>query len=143
MTDPSIDKFMTRAPHTIGHNQTLAQAHRVMREFAIRHMPVLEGGKLVGILSQRDLHLIETLRDVDPEEVEVNEAMTQETFAVGPRTPLREVAAEMAANKYGCAVVIDANRVVGVFTTGDALGALAALLDRERALRGDGGLASN
>ena len=74
MTEPTIDQFMTRAPHTIGYHQTLATAHRMMRELSIRHLPVLDGGKLVGILSQRDLHFIETLKDVDPDEVPVSEA---------------------------------------------------------------------
>src|SRR5690606_1318822 len=81
-----IERYMTQSPHTIGRDQTLAAAHRVMREHGIRHLPVLEGGKLVGIVSQRDLHLLETLDDVDPEQVEVSEAMTQDVYAVGPRT---------------------------------------------------------
>ena len=132
MTEPTIEQFMTQSPHTIGTNQTLAVAHRMMREHAIRHLPVLDAGRLVGILSQRDLHLIETLKDVNPDEVLVNEAMTQEAFTVGPRTSVRKVAAEMADHKYGCAVVLDKDRVVGVFTTVDALRALSGLLEEQR-----------
>jgi len=52
----TIQKYMTRALHTIGQEQTLDVAHTVMRQHGIRHLPVLEGGKLVGLLSQRDLH---------------------------------------------------------------------------------------
>lgn len=124
---------MTRSPHTIGHDQTMAAAHRVMRGHGIRHLPVLSAGKLVGIVSQRDLHLIETLGDVDPEEVQVSEAMSQETYTVGPRASLRKVAAEMAEHKYGCAMVVEKDDVVGVFTTVDALRALALLLEEDRA----------
>jgi acetoin utilization protein AcuB len=120
---------MTRSPHTIGHHQTLAAAHLMMREFSVRHLPVLNGGKLVGILSQRDLNFIETLRDVDPEDVAVAEAMTQEIFTVDVRAELRSVAAEMAKRKYGCAIVVEHAHVVGVFTTTDALNALSSLLE--------------
>jgi acetoin utilization protein AcuB len=132
MTEPTIEQFMTASPHTIGDDQTLAAAHRVMREHAIRHLPVLHGGKLVGILSQRDLHFIETLKDVDPEQIEVREAMSPDAFAIGPRTSVRRVAAEMAEHKYGCAVVVDGANVVGVFTTVDALAVLSRLLDEQR-----------
>jgi len=128
MTNPTIERFMTRAPHTIGFQQTLSAAHRLMSEHGIRHLPVLESGKLVGIVSQRDLHLIETLRGVDPEEVEVSEAMTPVPYTVTTRSSLSKVASEMAANKYGSAVVLEKNRVVGVFTTVDALRALFTLL---------------
>jgi acetoin utilization protein AcuB len=132
MTEPTIDRFMTKGPHTIGHHQTLAAAHRMMREHSIRHLPVLDAGKLIGILSQRDLHFIETLRDVDPEEVKVSEAMSQEVFAVGPQASFRKITAEMAEQKYGSAVVIDKERVIGVFTTVDALAALSSLLVDQR-----------
>jgi len=132
MTEPTIARFMTRAPHTIGQEQTLAAAHRMMRAHSIRHLPVLDGGKLVGILSQRDLHFIETLKDVDPEQVSVREAMSQDVFAVEPQASLESVAADMAKRKYGCAVVIDNTHVAGVFTTVDALEALHALLEPQR-----------
>lgn len=126
---------MTKAPHTIGHHQTLATAHRLMEEHAIRHLPVLESGKLAGILSQRDLYFIETLANTDPKRVLVSEAMTQEVFAIAPRSSVRKVAAEMAEHKYGCAVVLDRDRVVGVFTAVDALRALSALLEEQRTNR--------
>ena len=48
---------MTRAPLSIRPEQTLAEAHRLMRKHRIRHLPVVDRGKLVGIVSQRDLML--------------------------------------------------------------------------------------
>jgi acetoin utilization protein AcuB len=96
---------------------------------------VLDAGKVVGILSLRDLHFIETLKDVDQEQVKVSEAMSQDVFAIGPRSSLRNVAAEMAEHKYGCAIVIDKGHVVGIFTTVDALAALSSLLDEQRAVQ--------
>jgi acetoin utilization protein AcuB len=119
---------MTATPHSIGPDQPLSLAHDLMRQHRIRHLPVLDGGKLVGMVSLRDLHLVETFTDVDPDEVSVEEAMTPEPYAVSPTTPLEEVASEMAAHKYGSAVVLEGTKVVGVFTTVDACRALADAL---------------
>jgi acetoin utilization protein AcuB len=123
-----VDDFMTRSVHTIGTQSPLIDAHRIMNDHAIRHLPVLEGGRLVGVVSMRDLHLIETLKGVDPKEVAVEEAMAQEAYTVPPGTPLLEVARTMAMHKYGSAVVATDGRVEGIFTTIDALKALETLL---------------
>lgn len=122
-----IRDFMTPAPHSVGRDQPLSMAHERMRGWGIRHLPVLEGGKLVGILSQRDALLIETLRDVDPAKVSVEEAMTSDVYLVSPDTPLGEVASAMAEHKYGCAVVMKGTQLAGIFTTIDALRALITL----------------
>ena len=125
---PAVQKFMTTAPHSIGKSQTLARAHDVMRSHKIRHLPVLEGGKLVGIVTERDLHLVETLRDVDPTSVTVEDAMSEHVYAVDPDTSLDVVAETLAEHKYGSAVVMQNGKVVGIFTTNDACRALAELL---------------
>jgi len=125
---PNVDRYMTTSPFSIGQEQTLAQAHRLMREHTIRHLPVLHGGQLVGVISDRDLNLIETLRDVDAEKVLVEEAMTPSVYAISPKAPLDEVVREMAEHKYGSAVVMDHGKVVGIFTTIDAMRAFGELL---------------
>lgn len=132
MLNLTVQQFMTRSPHTIGHDQPLDAAHRLMREHDIRHLPVLQGGKLVGIVSQRDLHLIESLKDVDPARVLVSEAMNAEVYTVGPRASIRKIASEMATHKYGSAVVMEHEQVIGVFTTVDALRVLYGLLEVDR-----------
>ncbi len=99
-----------------------------MRQHGCRHLPVLHGGRLVGLLSERDISLVESLGNVDVEAIKVEEAMTQQPYAVAPATPLREVALEMAERKYGAAVVMDGEQLHGIFTTIDAMAALAALL---------------
>ena len=122
---------MTEAPFSVGVDQPLATAHEMMRAHRIRHLPVLRAGKLVGLLSQRDLYLVETLRDVDPARDRVEEAMSQKAYAVGPGTSLDRVSERMAAKKYGCAVVMEGGEVIGIFTTTDALRALTFLLRDE------------
>jgi len=120
---------MTVCPHTIGSDQKLAKAHQIMRELGIRHLPVLRGGELVGVLSQRDLYFLETLSGVDIDIDQVADAMTPEVFTTHPDEPLRNVAREMANKKYGCAVVMDEQRRVrGIFTVTDALRCLADVL---------------
>lgn len=124
----TVKEFMTQNVQTIGSKQPLAAAHRLMNELGIRHLPVLEKRELVGIVSMRDLHLVETLEGVDPKEVTVEEAMSQDTFRVGPNASLTKVAREMAKHKYGSAVVMRGSEVVGIFTTIDALRALDEVL---------------
>ena len=125
---PTISKYMTTAPHTVGADQPMAQAHKMMRDHKIRHLPVLKAGKIVGVVSDGDLHLIETLKDVNPELVLVDDAMTQVPYTVAPETPLDEVVMSMAEHKYGSAIVVSNHKVVGIFTTVDACRAFAEML---------------
>jgi acetoin utilization protein AcuB len=125
---PQIKKYMTTDVQTIGDQQPMSIAHGMMREQGIRHLPVLHQGKVVGILTDRDLRLVETLRDVDPTKVAVSEAMTPDPYVVAPDAALDEVVSTMAAKKYGSAVVSDHGHVVGIFTTVDACRAFAELL---------------
>lgn len=131
----NIRKYMSQGPHTIGQEQTLSVAHEIMRQHNVRHLPVLEGGKLVGVLSQRDLHLVETLRDVDPATTTVAEAMTGDVYFTGPDAPLDQVASQMAEHKYGSAIVLERGKVVGLFTTVDALTALSTLVKKSQKVK--------
>lgn len=119
---------MTTAPHSIGRAQTIAAAHRAMHEHRIRHLPVLEGGTLVGMLTERDVALVTSMKGVDANTTSVEDAMTSSVYTVRPEAPLDEVVAEMAEHRYGSAVIVTNGKVVGVFTTVDACRALAELL---------------
>jgi acetoin utilization protein AcuB len=125
-----IQRFMTPAPHTISARHTLAEAHQAMRERGVRHLPVVVDGKLVGVVSQRDLYLLETLRGVEVGRELVEEAMSDEPFVVGPDAPLEEVAEAMDTSKHGSALVVEGDTLVGIFTSTDALRALVTLLRR-------------
>jgi acetoin utilization protein AcuB len=122
---PTIEQFMTRQVHTIRGGAKLSEAHELMRDHHIRHLPVLEGGRLVGLVSDRDLHLIETLGAGTSNEITVEEAMSQDVLVVAPNEPLGEVAQKMGSRKAGSAVVVLGERVLGIFTTMDALRVLA------------------
>ena len=125
---PAIQKYMSIAPHSIGVDQSLSQAHAFLKKHQIRHLPVLSGGTLVGIITERDLSLIEALGGVDTTRTKIEEVMTPVVYAVTPETSLDEVAATMSEKKYGSAVVMQNGKVVGIFTTVDVCRALAELL---------------
>jgi acetoin utilization protein AcuB len=129
---PRIDAYMTASPHSIGRDQPLTIAHHRMREHRIRHLPVLDGGALVGVLTERDVALVTSMKEVDPALATVEDAMAADVYAVPPEAPLDEVARAMAEHRYGSAVVVSRDKVVGVFTTVDACRALAALLAEAR-----------
>jgi acetoin utilization protein AcuB len=134
MLMPSMSQYMTRQPWTIRKNAKISQAHEMMRAHRIRHLPVLEAKKLVGLVSERDLHLIETLPDVAPDEVTVEEAMSEDVYVVSADDPVDAVVEKMADRKYGSAVVVDRRGVVqGIFTTIDALQVLADVLRKASA----------
>jgi acetoin utilization protein AcuB len=131
----TIRAFMTAAPRTIGARQPLAQASLLMREHHIRHLPVLDGGRLVGVVSERDIAHASARPGFHGERLMVAEAMTVTPHIVSPETSLEWAAAEMAQHKFGCLVVVDHQRVVGIFTTVDAVRALQELLGRARRRR--------
>ena len=106
----------------------MMDAHKLMRQHNIRHLPVVSGHRLVGAVSQRDLAIMESLADVDPNEVPVEDAMTADVYTASPDAPLRDVASEMVSRKLGSAVIMDGAKVVGMFTTIDALQALVQVL---------------
>lgn len=128
---PPISRYMTRQPWTIPRGAKMSQAHRVMREHHVRHLPVLDRGELVGIVTERDLHLVETLPGGDPEELTVEEAMIADVYRVPGDAPVDTVVEEMADHRYGSAVVLNRRgEVEGIFTTVDALQVLAEVLRR-------------
>lgn len=126
----AVKDVMTSQPHTIGRNQTLALAHRMMRDHGIRHLPVLEHGELVGMLTQRDLYFLETIAGVELTKDLVDDAMNTDAYAVDPDESLEHVAAVMCERKLGSAVVVERGRVIGIFTATDALRLLAGYPER-------------
>lgn len=126
---PKVQKFMTYIPKSIDYSQTLASASETLRKLHIRHLPVLKDGKIVGVLSDRDIKFISGFKDIDPATLTVENAYTPNPYCTSPETPLNEVLAEMAENKYGCALVVDNEKLVGIFTEVDAFKAFSELLE--------------
>lgn len=118
-----VYRYMTPCPQTIQRDATLVAVRDQMKRYGIRHLPVLDGPDLVGILSERDVVVAE--RVGDPAHLSAGDVMTPEPYVVVPSAPLADVAHTMARHKYGAAVIIDRGNVIGVFTAVDALRAIA------------------
>jgi acetoin utilization protein AcuB len=126
---PIVSDYMTPGPYCIAPNDALPRAQAVMREHDVRHLPVVEGSELVGILSDRDLNLVQSLAPVRPEDITVEDAMTGHPYAVAPDTPLTQVARVMVKRKIGSAIVVEGRQIVGVFTVTDGMQALVEALE--------------
>ena len=124
-----VGDYMSAAPRTIGREQSLRAARHLMRANEVRHLPVLHAGELVGVVSDREVSILETLPGSDLFTVE--EAMVPDAYIVNADAPLENVASEMASRRVGSAIVLDGPDVVGVFTAVDALRALADALKPE------------
>jgi acetoin utilization protein AcuB len=118
---PRIKDVMTAPPRTVGVDIELSIAKKQMQTGGFRHLPVLSGGRLVGIVSDRDIKVAECFSGSG--ELTVGEIMTPDPYVVDESEPLDGVLMTMAANKYGCALVRHAisGNVVGIFTDTDAL----------------------
>jgi acetoin utilization protein AcuB len=125
---PTVRQYMTAMPCTVGPTRSLAVARKVMLDHAVRHLPVLDGGRIVGLLSERDLFLLESIPGVNPTVTRVEEAMVASPYQVAPDATMAEVVETMIERKIGSAVVAEGERAIGVFTTIDALRALCDLL---------------
>lgn len=125
----TIHEVMTRSPHTIGAEQTLETAKLLFAKFNIRHLPVLERGKCVGILSDRDINLMYAVEPQTASNLKISDACTLEVYAVRPDESVKNVSLYMAENSIGSAVVTDGDKVVGIFTSMDACRVLSEQLN--------------
>ncbi len=115
---------MTKFPEVAFPGTTVANAKAAMEKWGIRHLPIVENDKLVGIVSERDL--IPHLKD---DKKLIRDLMITNIYKVHEEQYLQKVVLEMAENKYGCALCVNGkDEIVGVFTTTDALFWLSRIL---------------
>lgn len=130
---PPIEAVMTPLPVSIGIDARITEARELMTEHDIRHLPVTEGGEIVGVVTQRDIGLV-----LDPEgehpfdrELRVRTICMPDAYVVPPETPLDTVVAAMARRRIGSALVARAGRLLGIFTATDACRLYADTLRRD------------
>jgi acetoin utilization protein AcuB len=125
----TVGSVMTAGQHSIGASQTLELAALHMAKLRVGHLPVLEAGQPVGMLSERDIEVIKSVLPGQVARITVEEAMSGVPYCVTPDTLVAEAARHMAVRKLGSALVVEHGQAVGVFTTTDALALLAELLE--------------
>ncbi len=131
-----VSQYMTNGVRTIGKTIPIKTAWKQMIDHRVRHLPVLEAGKLVGIISDRDIRQIILLQGAENQTVA--DVMTSDPFCVLPDRSLAEVAEEMEKHHFGSTIVQEKDgKLVGIFTYEDGMRALAELL-RLPASRGHG-----
>lgn len=126
LTQLMIADVMTKAPRSIEPHQSIDLARQWMDDMKVRHLPVRSGGKLVGILSERDLNLVAGLQRSKDALQTVEDAMISEVRTVTDSRKLKDVAQEMIEHRIGCVLVVGKDEsLLGIFTDTDALRILA------------------
>lgn len=111
---------------TVGPAETARSAYKVMRDRRIRHLPVVTGGRLIGILSDRDLRPV--LLSPGLARARVAELMSEDLTTVPPEATVEEAASLLVMKKIGCLPVLDEGRLVGIVTETDLLAVLVEVL---------------
>lgn len=127
---PEIKSVMTPFPWHIHIEDSLSRATEVMAEHEIRHLPVTDGGELVGIVSERDIGLLLT-PNLGPERqagLTVGDACVRDAYVVDLSTRLDRVLLEMAERHIDSALVVKSGRLAGIFTATDACRCFGELL---------------
>ncbi len=120
-----VRAYMSRLPEEIDRRETLAAAIDRMAAHDVRHIPVMDGPSVYGVLSRADALDAWIRYGHRARESAVGEVCTREPLEVAPTTPIGEVATQMLARGVTSALVSDGNVLVGIFTSTDALRVLA------------------
>lgn len=133
-----VREFMTAPAASIGRDASLLDAVLMLRSTGFRHLPIVHGEHLVGIITDRDINrfapsLLSKVSQEDYnavfENTPLERVMTRNPLTVAPDTALREAAYLLHEYKLGCLPVVEGDRLVGIITVTDMLGILAHLLD--------------
>jgi acetoin utilization protein AcuB len=121
MTAAPVATWMSSPVHTVAPETLAADAVTLLRRHGIRHLPVLEGGRVIGVVTDRDLR--GTAADTP-----VGAIMSRPATLVGPRTEIDRAARLLFDQRIGCLPVVEDGRLVGILTQTDALSALVAIV---------------
>ena len=127
-TAPTIQMYMALVVQTVEAGETLKTAEEMMTRKAIRHLPVMQKGQVIGIVSDRDVKLAGSIMGSEADKLPVIDVCNQNPYKVRVDAPVGEVAAKMAEKHYGSVLVMDGEKLVGIFTTVDACRVLADLI---------------
>ena len=135
----SVAEIMTREPYTLGAEDTLLDARKLMAEHHIRHVPIVtSGSELIGLVSQRDIlgaadsNLFRHQAGADPRElyVALGSVMTYPVETVDEHASLRGAAMHLQKNKMGCLPVVRDHILVGIITDSDFVAVAINLMEQ-------------
>jgi CBS domain-containing protein len=125
-----VKEVMVKEVATLDVNDELSLANDIMRLGRIRHLPVVDGTRLVGIVSERDLfrtslaqalgYGTEATRDL-MKKLRIKDVMVKQVLTVSPEMELCEATRMMMEHKIGCLPVVEDDRLVGLITETDIL----------------------
>jgi CBS domain-containing protein len=131
MSRARVADIMQTKVVTVAAGDRLSTVEDIMRLGRVRHMPVVRGGELVGVVSERDLlrASLSNLHSVGADErraflhvVEIAEVMSHPPIVIGRDASVEDAAAQMADHKIGCLPVVDeGGRLAGLVTETDVL----------------------
>ena len=125
-----LSEIMSPTLITVETRASLRQAQRLLDQYKIRHLFVMDGKRLVGIVTDRDLRraapsskspLTTHEREEFMDELKVVEVMSRKLITASPTTTVREAAKAMVHEKIGCLPVVDGHTLVGIVTETDLL----------------------
>ena len=134
---PRVRHYMTPNPQSLQVSDRLLDAVLLLRGANLRHIPILSDGRLVGLLTDRDVwRFSPTMLVPLPqheynrvfEETPVGKIMTRDPVTISSDAPLAEAVQLLSQNKLGCLPVVDQDQLVGIITMRDMLRALDDLI---------------
>jgi acetoin utilization protein AcuB len=130
---PPITSVMTAYPYYIELDAHAAAARTMLQQFKIHHLPVRDGEKIVGVISEQDLRKAEAFgRDVSSDsDTRVAEVCTREVHFVDPDEPLDAVLTHMAETQIDVVCVVKHGKLAGIYTFTDACRQFAELLRQQ------------
>ncbi len=124
---PPVKAVMTPFPHSVEIDAGLSRAREMMAEFEIGHLPVMESGRLVGILRARDL---QSPAAAGPEQKVRDICSKEPPYVVGLSEPLDRLLISMAEQRLDAALVVKEGKLAGIFTVSDVCEQFGMLLRR-------------
>jgi len=119
-----VEEFTTPDPVTASEETTVEELSKLMTEHGVRHIPIVRNGQVTGIVSERDLKVIAGLNLKEKSLISAADVMARDPVTVNAQETLDEVAFQMSSHKIGSVIVNEDGKLLGIFTSTDALNAL-------------------
>jgi acetoin utilization protein AcuB len=130
----SVEEYTTPNPVTANEMASVDDLNELMKKHGVRHIPIVRGKEVVGIVSDRDLKVVAGLDFKEKQLVQAADIMARDPVTVNSEARLGEVAFEMSKRKIGSVIVNEGNHLLGIFTVTDALNALIEIERSEKEL---------